>query len=77
MGRITQRYYLPRMRRDVKAYIAGCEKCAKRKRPTKIKMAPMQIVRSGYQMERIALDILGELFWLSQITLPNGLNVSL
>ena len=40
-------------------------------------MAPMQIVRSGYPMERIALDILGELFWLSQITLPNGLNVSL
>ena len=38
-----------------------CEKCAKRKGPTKTKMAPIQIVRSGYPMERIALDIIGEL----------------
>lgn len=29
--------------------------------PNKTKQAPMQIVRSGYLMERLAIDILGEL----------------
>lgn len=46
---------------DVKLYIVGCEKCQKRKDPNKTKKAPMQIVRSSFHMERIAIDILGEL----------------
>ena len=39
----------------------GCETCAKRKGPMRIKRAPMQITRSGFPLERIAVDILGEL----------------
>ncbi|CAC5410702.1 unnamed protein product [Mytilus coruscus] len=49
------------MRSDVVAYITGCETCARRKGPQKRKRAPMQIQRSGFPMERIAIDILGEL----------------
>lgn len=60
LSKIRQRYFWPGLQNDVRAYIAGCEKCMKRKGPTKSKMAPMQIVRSGYPMERIAADILGE-----------------
>ena len=61
LKRIRQRYYWPGLQRDVRAYVVGCEKCAKRKGPNRTKIAPMQIVRSGYPMERIAVDILGEL----------------
>ena len=39
----------------------GCDICARRKEPLKTKKAPMVIVRSGFPMERIAVDILGEL----------------
>ena len=41
--------------------MSGCETCAKRKGPGRIIRAPMQIARSGYPLERIAVDILGEL----------------
>ena len=58
LGRIRQRFYWPGLQNDVRAYVGGCEKCAKRKGPGRIKRAPMQIVRSGYPMERIAVDIL-------------------
>ncbi len=60
LSKIRQRYYWPGLQQDVRAYIAGCETCSRRKGPTMSKTAPMQIVRSGYPMERIALDILGE-----------------
>ena len=61
LKRVRQRYYWPGLQRDVRAYVVGCEKCAKRKGPNSTKIAPMQIVRSGYPMERIAVDILGDL----------------
>ena len=60
MSKIRQRYYWPGLQNDIKSYIAGCEKCSKRKDPIRTKQAPMQIVRSGYPFERIAIDILGE-----------------
>ncbi|MCG8034851.1 MAG: hypothetical protein JAZ03_22135 [Candidatus Thiodiazotropha taylori] len=60
LSKIQQRYYWPGVQNDVRTYIAGCEKCARRKDPNRIKQAPMQIVRSGYPFERIAIDILGE-----------------
>ncbi|CAG2249606.1 unnamed protein product [Mytilus edulis] len=61
LGRLKYRFYWPGMRRDVVAYITGCETCVRRKGPQKRKRAPMQIQRSGFPMERIAVDILGEL----------------
>ena len=61
LARIKRKYYWPGIRRDVKVYIAGCEACSKRKGPLQRKRAPMKTQTSGYPMERIAADILGEL----------------
>ncbi|XP_045165454.2 uncharacterized protein LOC123529264 [Mercenaria mercenaria] len=61
LNKIRQKYYWPGLKNDVKIYIAGCEKCLQRKDPNKTQKAPMKIVRSSYPMERIAIDILGEL----------------
>jgi transposase InsO family protein len=61
LSKIRQGYYWPGLQNDVRNYVAGCELCMKRKGPLQTKRAPMQIVRSGYPMERIAMDILGEL----------------
>ena len=61
LSRLRTRYYWPGCQNDVKVYIGGCEKCAKRKGPIPTKYAPMQVVRSGFPMERLAIDILGEL----------------
>ena len=54
-------FYWPGLRQDVVAYITGCEVCAKRKGPNKQQRAPMQLQKSGYPMERFAMDILGKL----------------
>lgn len=59
--KIRQRFYWPGLQNDVRSYVAGCSTCMRRKGPQKTKQAPMQIVRSGYPMERLAIDILGEL----------------
>ena len=60
-ARARQGFYWPGMRNDVRTYINGCEACARRKDPMKTKHAPMEITRSGFPMERIAVDILGPL----------------
>ena len=61
LSRLRTRYYWSGCQNDVKVYIGGCEKCAKRKGPIPTIYAPMQVVRSGFSMERLAIDILGEL----------------
>ena len=61
LSRVRQMFYWPGLQSDVRSYVAGCETCTKRKEPNPTKRAPMQIVRSGYPMERLAIDILGEL----------------
>ena len=61
LSKIRQSYYWPGLQKDVKAYVGGCDICARRKEPLKTKRAPMEIVKSGFRMERIAIDILGEL----------------
>ena len=61
ISKVRQKFYWPGLQSDVRSYIAGCETCSKRKEPIPTKRAPMQIVRSGYPMERLAIDILGEL----------------
>ena len=48
------------MQKGVKLYVAGCSFCSQKKPPNK-KRAPMQIVETGFPMERIAMDILCEL----------------
>ena len=61
VSKIKQKFYWPGLQSDVRSYIAGCETCSKWKGPIPTKHAPMQIVRSGFTMERIAIGILGEL----------------
>ena len=61
LSKIRQSYYWPGLQRDVRQYIAGCEICSKSKGLTKTKRAPMQLTGAGFPMERIAMDILGEL----------------
>ena len=61
LGKIRQNYYWPGLQNDVKAYINGCDFCARRKEPLKTKKAPMEMTKSGFPMERLAIDILGEL----------------
>ena len=51
LSKIRQGYYWPGLKNDVRSYIGGCEKCAKRKNPIPTRVAPMQAVRSGYPME--------------------------
>ena len=61
LSKVRQSYYWPGLQRDVRHYVAGCEKCQKSKGPLKTPRAPMQIVGASRPMERIATDILGEL----------------
>jgi hypothetical protein len=61
LSKIRSKYYWPGLQRDVRLYIAGCELCSKRKSDNVTKCAPMKVVHSGYPLERIATDILGEL----------------
>ena len=61
LSKIRQRYYWPGLQRDVRHYSGGCEVCSKAKKSTKKERAPMQIVGAGLPMERIAIDIVGEL----------------
>ena len=61
LGKIRQSFYWPGLQNDVKLYVNGCDFCGRRKDPLKTKKAPMEITRSGFPMERIAIDILGEL----------------
>ena len=58
---MRQRFYWPNLQNDVRLYVAGCEKCVTRKSPIPTRKAPMQITRSGFPMERIGIDILGQL----------------
>ncbi|CAG2205409.1 Retrovirus-related Pol polyprotein from transposon 17.6 [Mytilus edulis] len=59
LEKIRQSYYWSGLQADVRAYVAGCDKCAMRKTPTKKKRAPMAIVETSSPMERLAIDILG------------------
>ena len=61
VAKVRQGYYWPGLQGDVRAYIAGCDKCSKRKSPQKTKRAPMGMVQVSCPMDRLATDILGEL----------------
>jgi hypothetical protein len=61
LARIKAEYYWPGVRGDTWSYISGCGICNKRKHPIPKRKSPMQVEQSGYPMERIAIDILGEL----------------
>lgn len=61
LSKISSRYYWLGLQRDQRQYIAGRDLCSKRKTDNVTKCAPMKVVHSGYPLERLATDILGEL----------------
>ena len=61
LAKIRQEYYWPDLQKDVKVYVAGCSFCSQKKPSNKKKRDPMQIVETGFPMERIDMDILCEL----------------
>ena len=61
LSKVRQNYYWPGVSQDVKIYVSGCEICQKGKEPIPSKRTPMQVARSRYPMEIIAVDIMGEL----------------
>lgn len=54
LSKLRQKYYWPGLQNDVKIYVGGCEKCSRKKNPNPNKTTPMQVVRSGFPMERLA-----------------------
>ena len=58
---MRQRYYWSGMWSDVRSYIAGCDKCSRKKGSQHARRVPMQIAQPYALIERIATDILGEL----------------
>ena len=61
LAKIRQEYYWPGLQKNVKLYVAGCSFCSQKKPSNKKKRDPMQIVETGFPMERIDMDILCEL----------------
>jgi hypothetical protein len=61
LKRVRQRFYWPGLSRDVEEWCRRCSQCASRKTAGKTLRAPLSTVRTGYPMERIALDIMGPL----------------
>jgi hypothetical protein len=61
LAKIRQEYYWQGLQKDVKLYVAGCSFCSQKKPSNKKKRDPMQIVETGFPMERIDMDILCEL----------------
>ncbi|PIK62874.1 hypothetical protein BSL78_00208 [Apostichopus japonicus] len=49
------------MRRDIEDWCRRCELCSRRKPPTPRSKAPMEIVKAGEPMQRVAIDVLGPL----------------
>jgi hypothetical protein len=59
LARIQRRYYWPKMKEDVTAYVKSCMKCAQRK-PYGQTKAPLQPIPAATRVwERIAMDIVG------------------
>ena len=57
LSKVRENYFWPGLELDVKIYVTGCDTCQKAKEPIPTKRAPMQVARSGYPMERIAVDM--------------------
>lgn len=61
MEKVWSKYYWFGCRKDVRIYVVGCEMCLKRKSLNVIKRVLMKVVEIGIFMERVVIDILGEL----------------
>ena len=61
LHKVRERFYWPCLKEDVELWCRQCKECSQRKSPSKTPRAPMVPVRTGFSMERIAMDILGPL----------------
>ena len=61
LEKVRNRFYWPGMSRDVEEWCRCCNACATRKTTGRTPRAPLCSSRSGYPMERVALDIMGPL----------------
>ncbi|KAG7491797.1 hypothetical protein MATL_G00007640 [Megalops atlanticus] len=59
LGRLRERFYWGRCRRDVATFCIRCDVCTAKKGPTDRSRAPLQQLFSGSPMERVAIDVLG------------------
>lgn len=59
LQRLRERGYWVNMRRDVQEWCRVCDVCAAKKGPPQAPQAPLQIVRVGAPMERVAVDVAG------------------
>ena len=61
LQKVHTRFYWVGQRRDVEEWCRGCEICAVRKSEPKKRKAPLQIEPAKYPLEKITMDILGQL----------------
>ena len=61
LGRVRERFYWSKCRRDVEDWCKSCDLCASRKGPSKKVRAPMAQYNVGAPMERLAVDVMGPL----------------
>ncbi len=59
LGRLRERFNWPGFHNDVCEWIRKCSRCAMRKTPAPKNRAPLQSIKTGYQMQLVAVDILG------------------
>lgn len=61
VGKARERFYWIGLREDIELWCRQCPECAKRKSPARPNRASLVPVRTGFPMERVALDIVGPL----------------
>ena len=61
MPKVRERYYWVGMSADVRSYLRQCVVCAQKKGTPKKHRAPLQQLRVGGPLERIAIEVLGPL----------------
>lgn len=61
LERVKSRFYWFNMRKDVQNMYKVCDVCAARKRPVKHYQGPMKKYVVGVPIERITIDIMGQL----------------
>ncbi len=60
LARLQERFYWPGYHDDVRNWCSTCAACAARKNPTPKARAPLTGVKTGYPLQLVAMDILGQ-----------------
>ena len=60
-SKIVERFFWPKMGKEIRNYVLGCNTCQKHKNTTKIANAPLQSIVSSFPFEIINIDVVGPL----------------